>query len=540
MQQKILFISHDATRTGAPMVLLHLLKWFRRNSRIAYQILLKDGGPLEDEFCSLGHVHLLNWDNTCLDQTKKENYLKDLAKQDFDLIYSNTIANGQILKFLTSADCPIMSHIHELEYRIRYQTKPDIIAGVTAFTDHYIAASQAVKRNLVGNHGIPEAIIDVIHEFIPTKISTPNPEARREIRKRLEIPPDALIVGACGTSDWRKGPDLFIQLAAMVRRRLGDSVHFCWLGAQLEESGFSALAYDVSKANLRSHVHFIGPQQNPQEYFALFDVFACVSREDPFPLVNLEAAAFGTPIVCFDNSGGAREFVGDDCGFVVDYLNLEDMGARLMDLLKTPDLRTRLGHQAQRKVRQNHDISVAAPQILQSINTVHSKWTPTAKEARMQKMLAAGNSDSRAAGHFDRGYDTPGAMDEIRTSFQRLLTKSEEVEFFQNIYNLASWLELKKGKCKALELFALVSRHAAAACPELAGKAFYKLGCSATSTLEAFRNFKCCLETYPAHRAARERLHALLEIGEEARSGNFASIIPSSEQAEEYAHDIQG
>jgi glycosyltransferase involved in cell wall biosynthesis len=61
------------------------------------------------------------------------------------------------------------------------------------------------------------------------------------------------------------------------------------------------------------------------KYFAAFDVFALVSREDPFPVVCLEAASLGKPIVCFNSSDGEKEFVENDCGFVVPDLDIEIM-----------------------------------------------------------------------------------------------------------------------------------------------------------------------------------------------------------------------
>lgn len=521
MQRKILFISHDATRTGAPIIFLHLLRWFRKNTSLSFEILLKDGGPLEEEFRSLGSTHLIDWNSTSLEPSIKENCLMNLAKKDFNLIYSNTIVNGQILKLLARADCPIISHVHELEYRIRHQTKPDIISGVTACTDKYIAVSKAVKENLVNNLDIPEEMIEVIYEFLPTKVRSPDSRICENIRKNLGIPPGSLIVGACGTSDWRKGPDLFIQLALLLHRNFGDAVHFCWLGAQLGTPEFTALEYDVKKAHLDGYVHFIGPQKNTQDYFSLFDVFVSVSREDPFPLVNLEAATFGKPIVCFDNSGGAREFVENDCGYVVDYLNLPDMCARATELLKTPELRSRMGDQAMRKVQQNHDVSVVAPKILKLMETEISGWSSISRKARVRRMQPIQSPEIPFTEIFDLLFDplldTKGAL----TDYKQVGARLQKAGFFTDLYNLASWLDLKGEKFKALELYSSIAHFAANANPELAGKALFKSGCLVEDKMDAILSFKRCLEIYPVHKAARQRLNELLEDGKDSNSPGY-------------------
>ena len=58
------------------------------------------------------------------------------------------------------------------------------------------------------------------------------------------------------------------------------------------------------------------------DYFSIFDVFALMFREDPFPLVCLEAALLEKPNLCFARAGGASELVESDSGFVVPYLDL--------------------------------------------------------------------------------------------------------------------------------------------------------------------------------------------------------------------------
>jgi len=48
--KKVLFIGHDASRTGAPLLLLELIKWLTSNSSVKPSVLLKQGGELEAEY----------------------------------------------------------------------------------------------------------------------------------------------------------------------------------------------------------------------------------------------------------------------------------------------------------------------------------------------------------------------------------------------------------------------------------------------------------------------------------------------------------
>ena len=49
----ILFVSHDASRTGAPIALLTFLRWLRANTDYRFEVLLGSGGALEPAFEAL-------------------------------------------------------------------------------------------------------------------------------------------------------------------------------------------------------------------------------------------------------------------------------------------------------------------------------------------------------------------------------------------------------------------------------------------------------------------------------------------------------
>lgn len=389
MSKKVLFISHDASRTGAPIIFLNFLKWFKANTNISFQILLKNGGELKSEFEAIAPVAIFN------PESNKRNLVSRILKRlgwnlvqnkihlmrlktrlsqaNIGLIYSNTVTNGKVLEFLSTLECPVISHVHELEWTIRYYAGLDNFKQVKNHTRQYIAVSEVVKNNLIGNHDILEDKIDNIYGFIPQYSDSllTSRHTRKSICQQLNIPQEAKIVCASGNTSWRKGTDLFIQLASAVAQKYFDHpVYFLWIGGETEGSRFGELWHDIQNLGLEKYIRFLGVKPNPLDYFAACDVFAMVSREDPFPLVCLEAASVGKPIVCFDKAGGAKEFVEDDCGFVVSYLDVETMAAKILHLFNSPELCESLGQRAQQKVREQHDIEVTAPKILKVIENL--------------------------------------------------------------------------------------------------------------------------------------------------------------------------
>ena len=210
------------------------------------------------------------------------------------------------------------------------------------------------------------------HEFIDTDAFIVDPPSLREIeriRSSQRIPPDAAIVMGVGTVEWRKGPDLFIQLACEVRRRTREPVHFVWVGGDLTGVDMIRLHSDMRRAGA-DHVHFVGTQPDPRLWFAAADVLALTSREDPFPLVCLEHAAMGHPIVTYRNGGMVEllEAAGADAAFgVVDYLDVGTMAERVLTLLGDDRLRTAAASQLMERTVSHHDTSVCAPPLWRQV-----------------------------------------------------------------------------------------------------------------------------------------------------------------------------
>jgi glycosyltransferase involved in cell wall biosynthesis len=338
------------------VLLLHFLQWFRRHSRTPFRVLLKTDGPLRTDFEQLAPVHVWNGSYPHRDSIR--------------LIYSSTATNGFLLNALARPGMPVITHAHELEYVLTHHTDRANADGILRHTTHFIAGSTAVAHYLQTAHAVAPAHISVVRDFIdrpPTfRIRA---RAQAQLRRELGIPADAPVVAAAGTPEWRKAPELFVVLARMVQRRRGDApVHFIWIGGEPTGPIHGALRHDIQRAGLERLVHLVPATPRYAEYLALSDVFALLSREDCFPVVNLAAAALEKPIVCFDRSGGTPEFVERDCGYVVPYLDLETMAERILELIHQPNLRAAMGACAAQKMRRGHTVTVAGPRIKQIID----------------------------------------------------------------------------------------------------------------------------------------------------------------------------
>jgi len=139
--------------------------------------------------------------------------------------------NGSILEGLSALECPTITHVHELGYWAKNRVEPTQLRKVLARTNDFIAVSNAVRDALVSGLDVPADNVTVIRGFVPLAADAYAHLATvREIRAEFRIPEGARVVCGCGTTDWRKAPDLFVQLARAIRSRAGTlPVHFIWV-----------------------------------------------------------------------------------------------------------------------------------------------------------------------------------------------------------------------------------------------------------------------------------------------------------------------
>ena len=336
---KVLFVGHEATRTGAPLVLLHFLRWLRRNSDLEFEVLLRQDGEILEDFQQLAHTCVqhrglvANGKVTFVRKLRRkyginpplEQQLRQLYPREiFPLVYSNTITNGEVVSIFSRLGHRTLCHAHEMRFTIETFGGPHA-ARAAKVTDGFIAASAGVGHALQETLNVPSDKISVIHPFGQPSGFTPAGQAaaRQKIRAALGISDSDVVVGMCGYTNWRKGCDLFLLVAKRVAELKPARRHvFLWIGVDEDAPEYRQMAHDRLKLGLKDTVRLIPAVSNPQDYFSALDIFTLTSREDAFPMVTLEAASLGIPVVCFADTGGTQELVGSDGGQVVPYLDI--------------------------------------------------------------------------------------------------------------------------------------------------------------------------------------------------------------------------
>jgi glycosyltransferase involved in cell wall biosynthesis len=276
------------------------------------------------------------------------------------VVYVNSAPSIDLAMALPPAPRVQISHVHELETGLAHRLTAEQRESLLGGADAVFVVADAVGANLIARHGVNSGRVFKHPGVVPIAgVTTPSVLDRGRSRIERGLPENALIVGTAGTIDWRKAVDLFLRVAwYVVRQERATLAHFVWLGGTPET--IRRAEQEAKRLGLGHVVHFVGVQADPLEWFRLFDAFVLPAREDPFPLVCLEAAAMGCPIVAFDN-GGIPELLVRGAGEVVSYPDVEEFAVQVGALLDDEGRRRAMGEQGRTLIETEFDVSVLAP-----------------------------------------------------------------------------------------------------------------------------------------------------------------------------------
>jgi glycosyltransferase involved in cell wall biosynthesis len=368
-KRRVLFVSHEATRTGAPKIVLNVLKHFHATCDIQCETLLHSGGHLASEFEKHGLVDCMNLPRESSDELARR--VTKFVQRDKSNAPVVAVCNSMESRFVSAElakhGVPLISLLHELpssytheDYATVFDSSQRIVFPVHAVREATEAFTDVpYGKGLVLSQGL-------LNPEFGTGIS--RNEAHQRIRKELGIPDNAFIVLGCGTLDLRKGIDHYVNIArATVMQNLsGTPIHFVWVGEgpRWTHSPYHYVQLDLQNSPARGYVHFIGEREDVEPYFMGSDAFLLTSRVDPFPCVIHEAMASGLPVITFSDSGGASEAVGNGSGFVVPYGDHNHAGNVIRMLAGQPEIAAGMREKSAERVRTRYRFDDYADKLI--------------------------------------------------------------------------------------------------------------------------------------------------------------------------------
>jgi glycosyltransferase involved in cell wall biosynthesis len=317
-KKNLLLVSHEASLTGAPILCLNLLRGLAEFYNV-HVLLLKDG-PLRQDFvnasCSayvarsgIAHVEVI----AALHVLEH--------KSDFDRVIVNSVVSHTVLRVFAVAKLQVVFLVHEFASYVSplsimediVKKSKDVVFSAPIILDdaRRLLEEVGVRFNA---HILPQGKCEAASVNVERVDETAR--IRSLLRPESADPRVKLIIGA-GTVCFRKGVDLFIQAADLLRRTAPEqSFKFVWVGHGYDprkDTQFSAyLEQQVQKCGLGDHFAFLGEVSDIDYVYGLADALWLTSRLDPLPNVGIDAICRGLPIFCFKNASGIADVLVDE------------------------------------------------------------------------------------------------------------------------------------------------------------------------------------------------------------------------------------
>lgn len=361
---RILFVGHEASRTGAPAIILRLAEMFSQSRSVECITILDEGGERLHDFQAASHVYVMSKSRRekGLDDVELFGELEQLFGEDGGLHENppvialvNSAESVRIARALERLKIPIISLIHE--FASFYE--PAVFEAFSAISESVIMPSQIIRQTALDHANLDEAKLTVRGQgLLQDGFGTLNREACRALlRKRLDLPDDAFIVLNVGSLELRKGVDSFVRAACLFceLHPEHEHVYFLWYGGKsaLHDPALRFAEQEIAHSGLAHRIRFLPSTALIDPIFQGADLFFLSARADPFPCVVHEALACALPVLAFRNGGGAAELIGDDCGTLVDMGDCAAAATAIHTYLTQPKLLQAHGANAVRKIRED-------------------------------------------------------------------------------------------------------------------------------------------------------------------------------------------
>lgn len=299
-----------------------------------------------------------------------------------DVVHSHMVhANlmGRVLRLLVPVPV-LVSTIHNV-----YEGGPLLMAGYrlsNGLVDHMTIISQAAADRFIGERIVPGRLLTVIANGVDTDRMRNVPrDAREGLRRAIGVGDEEFIWLAVGRFEVAKDYPNMLRAFKEVRSREPRTV-LVIVGQGSLQGEAEALA---DQLGLRGAVRFLGARDDVPAVMSAGDGYVMSSAWEGMPMVLLEAAAAGLPIVA-TAVGGNGEVVRDgESGFLAPARDPEALGQAMLRLMGLPaEQRRGMGERGREHVRANY-----------GLHRVAERWERVYWDALARKGLTLEPSASR-------------------------------------------------------------------------------------------------------------------------------------------------
>jgi len=244
------------------------------------------------------------------------------------LIFINNVTGYQQVFYWHETAISLRRLLGKQDVNFLIKVRRHIIAFILGYVlrssnNYHLAVSKQSKQLIMFMLGTQPEKIFIIHEAIDFEKYIHRDDS---VKNSFNSHSSLRICGA-GLLDYRKGFDIFVSIAETFSTWNGQTIEYSWFGGQLGSIEPRIQTYINIKLK-KTSIQLPGFMKPLDKELRNQNIFLLTSRDDPFPIVALEALASGLAVFCFDSTGISeilpQEFVCHDqsemIGKVKDYM----------------------------------------------------------------------------------------------------------------------------------------------------------------------------------------------------------------------------
>lgn len=303
--KNILIITHELSRSGAPVVLFDLVKTLIENNCFPVVLSFRDG-PLKAEYLGMG-VTVIVADSVYFDNKQFRNFAFN-----FDLVVACTLGTSTAVRALGDIYPNVLWWLHE--GKMAYDHFASIVPQTLADNIHVYCGGEYSKK--------------IMEKHINKKINILNygVEQRSDEKGNLnKIDLSKIRFLVAGKIERRKGQDILVQAIELLPADILKKIEFVFIGEAAEKSVYSMIDKLAKKQECQVRVLDSVSREELFDFYQEVDCLIAPSRDDPMPVVATEAMMFGKPCICSSAVGTASYIENGINGYIFESENIEDL-----------------------------------------------------------------------------------------------------------------------------------------------------------------------------------------------------------------------
>ncbi len=235
------------------------------------------------------------------------------------------------------------------------------------------AISEVIRTNLLDTCPLTPEKIELLHNGTDTSRFDPDKFDKYKVRKEFGVPGSGIAAGMLARFSPGKGHEEFIEAASVLSKKYPD-LYFLIVGEA--SRGEEAYAESIKKLAAESgarNIIFTGYRSDTPDVLAALDIFVFPSHSEAFGIALVEAMSMAKPAVCSAADGVLDIVVDNETGLLFEKKNAKDLELKLEQLVKSKDLRERLGVNARKRAIAMFDMEYLTDRVI----SFYNKFTST-------------------------------------------------------------------------------------------------------------------------------------------------------------------